>query len=164
MIYVTHKDWIVMSYWINKVTVTGGSIMHIDPTPEQWDILNAWAGVIDGEIVILESAKKVFIASAIKKINKTFSETIAEVKKHYSEDEIESWQLQYTEALRVKNWETWTMLESILLEDDDGNKIETEEELADKIIANSEQYYSIYTPALKAKRIALKKLEEKYSI
>lgn len=107
---------------------------------------------IDWSIITNESyeafEKEHIYNEKLLKITETFKSAVTELKKWYSEDEIATWSWQYTEALRVKEWATKTMLEDITIAG------ETEMQLADKILANSEGYYPAFTKLLREKRQA----------
>lgn len=131
-------------------------------SPKQYTQIELWhwVEIIDWQVSITdtEESNKFYMNQEISNINLEFEKTISKLKEWYSESEIAMWDMQYTEALRVEAWATWTMLENILVE------WETEQELAETIIRNSQGYYPLATAALKKKRQAIKDLEKKYSI
>lgn len=83
---------------------------------------------------------------------KKFEKTIEEIKLSYTDSERETFTLKLIEANKIINWETSEFISNLCLED------ETQTELANKIISNSEAYQNLYSQAEKTLRETLNEI------
>jgi hypothetical protein len=93
-----------------------------------------------------------YLEDPVKKAYTVFHKTLQPINAKYSSDEQATFDLKVQEAEKVKAGDTSAFLEALVIEG------ETVEELADKIIANNEQYKLLYASAEKTLRETLKNI------
>jgi len=126
-------------------------------TPQQLEEIQLWYKYIVNDNNKLErlSTKKSDLYEAYKK----FNDTLEVINSKYTQVEKDSFEIKRQEAEKVLNDETHTssFLTDLCVE------WETQTELANKIMTNSEAYQNLYASAEKNLRQSLKEIENKYN-
>ena len=129
-------------------------------TDKQKDNIKVW-----GIEYTLNKDKKMYIVDnknkwlyLIDKANKNFDKKIKNIMKDYTEEEKRSFDIKLKEANKIKEGWQSTFLETLCIE------WETVEELANKIITNSNNFQLAYASIEKELRENTKKIKEEYDL
>lgn len=152
MYIILNKEWYLKSHSNTKISIKNHNTLNLSLSSENMDKLKNWCKYINWEIIeteeYIEKIKEEKKALAYKE----FKETLAPITSQYTQEEIASFPQQETEAkMFLETWKS-EFIEWLVKE------WETAEELANKIIANSEAYKKLFVPAYKKLRTTLENI------